>query len=155
MASSVAALGTLLAVLFLPKIQQTLTDSKNLRAVQNELYENKRQMQIIVELRNSKNLFTDGSTGIEYALQIEAAAMRLSIDCWQRFKFELGVEAYSCLKPFFTSTYDVIAPSSHLATSGEQDFDPFLTAESRAVSADEFLNELAATAPKCRYLRIP
>lgn len=54
MAPSLAALGTLLAVLFLPKIQQTLTDRKNLRTVQKELYDNKRQMKIILELWNRK-----------------------------------------------------------------------------------------------------
>lgn len=153
MISAIAAVFTFIAVFFLPVINRCLIDRRNHKAVLNELYANKRCMQQISDLWRQRGDRTDGTSGYEYELQIKAAALRISCQSWEHFKYDLKPEAYKCLLPFFISCYDVIDPKNYLATDDARKLEEFETAELRAHSANEFLNELAATAPKCRYLR--
>lgn len=153
MVSAIAAVFTLVAVLLLPAINRWLIDSRNHKAVVNELYANKRWMQQILDLWKQREDRNDGTSGYEYELQIKAAALRISCDSWENFKHELKPDVYKCLLPFFTSCYDVIEPNKHVAHDSEVELHSFQSTAARTHSANEFLKHLAKTAPKCRYLR--
>jgi hypothetical protein len=153
MVSAIAAVFTLVAVLFLPVINRCLIDRRNHKAVLNELYANKRCMQQISDLWRQRADRSDGTSGYEYEVQIKAAALRISCDSWDNFKHELKPDVYKCLLPFFTSCYDVIDPNKHVAHGSEESLHFFQLIEAQSNSANEFLEQFAATAPKCRYLR--
>lgn len=155
MVSAASAALTVLAVFLLPVINTYIRKKSVLQIIQNELSETARQMEGICRAWEARKNITDGSTGYNEVMVMEAIAKRISCECWDRFRFELDPDAYQCLKPFFIAAKDTIDPRASLASNDPEKIDPFTLAQMRATYATDFLAQLKKTAPKCKYLRLP
>ncbi len=151
--SAGSAAFTALGIFLLPAISRKLRERSVLKMLQAELQEASILMEEIVESWRKRQLVTDGSTGYDFVLSIEATALRLSCERWDNFRFELSSEAFMCLKPFFVTLADIKCPVRALATSNPERLDEFIIARIRYEWSLDFLEQLKKTARLCKYLQ--